>query len=1008
MNRRVAAGRAEHALLAFPRRDIAVTAVVVALTAAVFAAVSAHGALARIQSIDNTWLQLMITSRSAPVTAMATFLNVLGLVYVTLPVRIAIVGFLALRRRWWHLAAFVAAIVMSEIFIGTLKDVYGRPRPPGSLVSTSGASFPSGHAIAASATVVAAVIALVPAGRRRAAWGTVAVAFSILMALSRAYLGAHWLSDALAGVLLGTSCALLASVVVGALQRRAPARRLLGSSRYRHPGDVIRLISAAVVLAGALAASAVASRWLLGPDAPFVTGLGSDPASRLLTGIVQVACVAAPALVVAATLRRRRFRLLGALVIGAVVAGAAAVGLFYLVGDRRPEALTAHLARSSWLASSAFPGPALVAAAVAVIVAASPWLSRPWRRTAWVTLLVAVAARVLTGMVLPMELVIAIATGATVGAAVLLAFGVPDRRTGPDEIAESLRCAGVPVASVSPADVEAKGSRPFTAVTADGRRLFIKVLGSDQRDADLLYRAYRAARLRNVGDTRPAASLFQAVEHQALVGVMAERAGVHVPSVDRVIKVGDGSGLLVMEWVDGCSLEQLSPDQITDDLLMRLWTEVDKLHRARIAHRSLRAANVMVNSSGRPRIVDFSFAELDATERQMDLDVAELLASLAALAGEDRAVSSATEVLGAQGVAPSVPLLQPLALSAATRRAVSGHDGLLARTRSQAAAASGRSAEERVRVQRVRPRTLLAIAAATGAFYLILPQLAQVESSWRTLQTAHWTWLPLVIAFSLLTYLAGALSLLGSVSLRLPFWPTVLTQGASSFINRVSPSNVGGMALNVRYLQKTGVDTPAGVAAIGVNALAGTLVHLVLLVIFFAWAGRGLSRAFKLPSSSKLLLILAVVAAAVGVVMATRQGRRFAARKLLPGLRSSLANLRQVAQSPVKLALLFGGSALVTLAYIGGLAASMEAFGAGASIAEVGAVYLGASIIAAASPTPGGLGALEAALIAGLTGIGISSGAAVSTVLTYRLATYWLPVVPGWFSFRALQRRDYV
>ena len=51
-------------------------------------------------------------------------------------------------------------------------------------------------------------------------WGAAAVAFSIVMALSRAYLGAHWLSDALAGVLLGTSCALLAALVVGVLQRR--------------------------------------------------------------------------------------------------------------------------------------------------------------------------------------------------------------------------------------------------------------------------------------------------------------------------------------------------------------------------------------------------------------------------------------------------------------------------------------------------------------------------------------------------------------------------------------------------------------------------------------------------------------------------------------------------------------------------------------------------------------------------------------------------------------------
>jgi undecaprenyl-diphosphatase len=219
MSRPAAAKREEHLLLAYPGRDIAVTAVTVALTAAIFAAVASRGVLAHIQRLDDAWLRLMATHRSGPVTALAEFLNFLGLVYITLPVRIAIAGFLALRRRWWHLAAFAVAIAMSEALIGTLKGIYDRPRPPHSLVTTSAASFPSGHAIAASVTVVAAVIALVPPGRR-AWWGAGAVIFSAMMALSRAYLGAHWLSDVAAGVLLGTSCALLAALGVGLLQRR--------------------------------------------------------------------------------------------------------------------------------------------------------------------------------------------------------------------------------------------------------------------------------------------------------------------------------------------------------------------------------------------------------------------------------------------------------------------------------------------------------------------------------------------------------------------------------------------------------------------------------------------------------------------------------------------------------------------------------------------------------------------------------------------------------------------
>ena len=221
-----AAAPEEHPLLASPRRAALLTAGVVALTAVVFALVAGHGTLARIQRVDDAWLRLMVSGRTPALTVIAKIFNVLGLVYVTLPVRIAVAGFLALRRRWWHLAAFTAAVVASEVLIGPLKGIYDRARPPGSLVATSGASFPSGHAIAASVTAVAAVIALVPPGRRRTLWGAAAVAFSILMGLSRAYLGAHWLSDATAGILLGTSCALLTALVTGLLQRRQQEHRV--------------------------------------------------------------------------------------------------------------------------------------------------------------------------------------------------------------------------------------------------------------------------------------------------------------------------------------------------------------------------------------------------------------------------------------------------------------------------------------------------------------------------------------------------------------------------------------------------------------------------------------------------------------------------------------------------------------------------------------------------------------------------------------------------------------
>jgi undecaprenyl-diphosphatase len=174
----------------------------------------------------------MVSGRTAPVTAVAKVFNWLGLVYVTLPVRIAIAGFLALRRRWWHLAAFAAAVVLSEVLIGPLKGSYDRARPPGSLVATSGASFTSGHSVAATDRGRRGHrLAARPRGWRGVRHG----GLSVLMALSRAYPGTLAVRCP-RRVLLGASCAagrLRGGRAQGRRTRIEPPVRPIRPSRHR-------------------------------------------------------------------------------------------------------------------------------------------------------------------------------------------------------------------------------------------------------------------------------------------------------------------------------------------------------------------------------------------------------------------------------------------------------------------------------------------------------------------------------------------------------------------------------------------------------------------------------------------------------------------------------------------------------------------------------------------------------------------------------------------------------
>jgi len=223
----------EHPLLEGGVRDLVAATVLAALTAALFLLVALPSTYAAVQRVDHSFLRTVEANRAGWLTAVARFFNFLGLAPVTLPIRIVAAGYLAFRRRWWHFSAFVAAVVLSEALIAPLKSVYDRPRPPHPLVATTGGSFPSGHAIAAAVTAVALVIAFLPTGRQRVVWGTAAAVFSLAMGLSRAYLAAHWLSDAVAGTLLGVTCAVVTALATQAIRdaRRRRRRRTDAGAR---------------------------------------------------------------------------------------------------------------------------------------------------------------------------------------------------------------------------------------------------------------------------------------------------------------------------------------------------------------------------------------------------------------------------------------------------------------------------------------------------------------------------------------------------------------------------------------------------------------------------------------------------------------------------------------------------------------------------------------------------------------------------------------------------------
>jgi len=307
------------------------------------------------------------------------------------------------------------------------------------------------------------------------------------------------------------------------------------------------------------------------------------------------------------------------------------------------------------------------------------------------------------------------------------------------------------------------------------------------------------------------------------------------------------------------------------------------------------------------------------------------------------------------------------------------------------------------KIERVKPGTLLILASVAVALYVLIPQLTAATGFFDEVRNADLAWVGVTIIGSAMTYVGAGLGMVGAVPMRLPFWPMVEAQVASSFSNRVTPAKVGGMATNVRFLQKQDIPLAVAVSAVGLNTVAGTAVHISLMILFGAIASKAVDVPMPSPQTAAIVAIILVLAS--GLLMFLPQGRKLLTRYLIPALRAGARGVVAVAKTPTKLIALFAGSAVVTLSYTVAMLASLLAFGSDVAIVTAAFVYLAGAAISSAAPTPGGIGATEAALVAGYTAVGVDASTAFAAVLLFRLVTFWLPILPGWLALVRLQRR---
>ncbi|MEV7772753.1 lysylphosphatidylglycerol synthase domain-containing protein [Kitasatospora sp. NPDC086791] len=826
---------------------------------------------------------------------------------------------------------------------------------------------------------------------------------------------------------------------------RSPAHPAPATGRLRQPVALIRLLGGlfAIALTLLLADYARATTGGIAADVAEAAALVPRPLAGLAGGLTTAAVLLLPVGLAVRRLlgpdRRRALQQVSDGLLAAVIAYGATLGTDLWADGLAPSSLLTALTQP-------LPGDVLghtepVYGYLAPVLAFMTASGSRERRLPWTVLALYGLAGLAGGFATPTALLLGLLIGWTGAHGTLYAVGTPDPRPLPGEVLRALRESGL-----RPVEAHPTGPDRYRVRQADDRPdLDVQLLDRQAVTAAAVRRAWRRLRLRTAPDPRVLRSPRTGLEHEALVTYAALAAGVRTRGIAATAGLGLDTALIAYERLAGRTLDQLADEEITDGLLTAAWGQLALLQRSEIAHRALVPSSLLVDDSGAVHLVDFADGDIAATELVLRCDIAQLLTTLALRTGAARSVRTATAVLGPDPVGAALPLLQPIALTHTTRRALKRHPGptgapagavpaprtgaadgpatvapdspsednpapvpggLLEEIRAEVLRARPQVVGRPVRLERVRPRTLLAVVGGVVAGWLLIPQLFAAEDNpVSALADADPWWLLLALAAAAASHVAAAMGFVGFVPERLDFRNAVLAQVAGSFVKLVSPGGVGGVALNTRLLQRAGVPTAQALSSVGVGTMIGLVLHLLQLGAFVYLLDLQ-------PGGSELDALPAVVgglagaAALLAVVWAIPVARRWLAARLRPLTTEVLPRLLDLLRSPTRLAVGVTGQLMVSICLISCLYCCARAIGREPSFASVAVVFLVGNAAGSAAPTPGGAGAVDGALITLLQQTAsMEKGGALAAVTLYRLLTLILPVLPGWAAMAWLQRR---
>ncbi|MCL1869040.1 MAG: flippase-like domain-containing protein [Promicromonosporaceae bacterium] len=809
--------------------------------------------------------------------------------------------------------------------------------------------------------------------------------------------------------------------------------------RVRHPSDVLGMIGSAVGIALVLFLSVIAHGTTEGVTSDVQGGF-----DRLLGEILVFPVNVLEGLIVivlpVAVLVELAARRLGRQVVESIAAAAVgmALGIVALV-------LVRQLGTPDFIRGLSAPDvgltiPAYVSAVSALLTVAGPRTRRRTVRWSWNLLFVALLIVLIVGRVSLPGVLLAILIGRLAGQAIQYLSGVRSERAYGPALVQAVRRAGFrPTALVRVRDLGAASgvddlarledvaavttssdpaavaltrsgdNRVYAMVDQSGMRHDVVVLDGDRQVVGIVTRLWRALRMRGL-EGRAAISLKAVAERTALLGYAAAGAGVRTP---RILGLGmaEDSVALVLEHARGAvSLRDLPDIELEgergDAVLSEAWEQLLRAHAAGLAHHQITEDVLLVHrgpdDAPHVWITGWEQGEIASSTLSRRLDLTQLLAVLALRVGAQRAVMSATKALPDSEMSAIGPLLQTIALPTTTRLAVRRAKGLMDDIRTALLERMPEADVAPTRLTRFGARTIITLALTITAVFVIVGTM-NFEDIKTAISEANPWWVAASFVFAGTTWFGAALTLVAFSPGRISVLRATLAQMAGSFVALATPAGIGPAALNLRFLNRRGVAVPMAVATVALVQISNIVVTVILLIIITLTTGSG--GLIQLPSNT-VLITVAIVALVVLALLLVPWVRRWAWEKTRPTLEQVWPRLSQMLGQPTRLALGIGGNVIMTMGYVLAFDASLQAFGRSLAIVDVAVIYLVGNTLGALLPTPGGLGGVEGALIAGLTSAHLPLSIATTVTLLYRVMSYWIRVPIGWVAMRYLESKN--